>query len=416
MTARIPTWRPRAFYGWYVVYAVGIVLMTTSGLAFYNLSVLLDAFIAERGFPVALTSGATASFFIASGAGGVIAGRLMDRVDARLIMIAGACVSSLALGSIGWLQRPWQLYAFHLLFGFCYGFCGLVPSTTIVARWFEARRALALSIASTGLSLGGVLITPLAAFLIDRHGIAGAAPWLGALFFLGVVPVTAWIVRSSPQEMGLVPDGSERAARGAQAFPLRNVSYAQARRSRFFIGLTATYLFGLGAQVGAITHLFRLASTRDGPALAALALALLASASVVGRLSGGWLLLKLPTRGFAFGMLLGQAAALALLAVASDGLLIAGAVLFGITIGNVLMLQPLLLADAFGTRHYGRIYSVSSLVTAAGVAGGPALVGVIYEASGGYTVPYFVLAAASLLSCCILMFAGATQAEQQRQM
>ena len=291
-----------------------------------------------------------------------------------------------------------------------------MPSTTIVARWFEARRALALSIASTGLSLGGVLITPLAAFLIDRHGIAGAAPWLGALFFLGVVPVTAWIVRSSPQEMGLVPDGSERAARGAQAFPLRNVSYAQARRSRFFIGLTATYLFGLGAQVGAITHLFRLASTRDGPALAALALALLASASVVGRLSGGWLLLKLPTRGFAFGMLLGQAAALALLAVASDGLLIAGAVLFGITIGNVLMLQPLLLADAFGTRHYGRIYSVSSLVTAAGVAGGPALVGVIYEASGGYTVPYFVLAAASLLSCCILMFAGATQAEQQRQM
>src|SRR5207249_1723859 len=170
MPARIPTWRPRAFYGWYVVYAVGIVLMTTSGLAFYNLSVLLDAFIAERGFPVALTSGATASFFIASGAGGVIAGRLMDRVDARLIMIAGA------------------------------------------------------------------------------------APWLGALFFLGVVPVTAWIVRSSPQEMGLVPDGSERAARGAQAFPLRNVSYAQARRSRFFIGLTATYLFGLGAQVGAITH------------------------------------------------------------------------------------------------------------------------------------------------------------------
>ncbi len=146
-------WRLRAFYGWYVVYAVGFVLMTTSGLAFYNLSVLLDAFVAERGFPVALTSGATASFFIASGAGGVFAGRLMDRIDARLIMIFGACVSAIALGSLSLLQRPWQLYAFHLVYGFCYGFCGLVPATTIVARWFEARRALALSIASTGLSL-----------------------------------------------------------------------------------------------------------------------------------------------------------------------------------------------------------------------------------------------------------------------
>src|SRR5260370_28897365 len=91
------TSRPQAFYGWYVVYAIGFVLMTTSGLAFYNLSVLLDSFVAGRGFPVALTSGATASFFIASGAGGVCAARLMDRIDARLIMIFGACVSAIAL-------------------------------------------------------------------------------------------------------------------------------------------------------------------------------------------------------------------------------------------------------------------------------------------------------------------------------
>ncbi|TMJ29702.1 MAG: MFS transporter [Alphaproteobacteria bacterium] len=412
MLGKNGTSRPQAFYGWYVVHAIGLVLMTTSGLAFYNLSVLLDAFVAERGFPVALTSGATASFFIASGAGGVFAARLMDRIDARLIMIFGACVSAIALGALSLLQRPWQLYAFHLLFGFCYGFCGLVPATTIVARWFEARRALALSIASTGLSLGGVLVTPLAALLIQRRGIAGAAPWLGLAFFLGVVPVTAWIVRSSPQEMGLVPDGAKFAQRSASAALARHVPYAQARRSRFFIAVTAAYLFGLGAQVGAITHLFRLASTRASPGIAALALALMASASVVGRLAGGWLLLKLPARGFAIGMLLAQAVALALLAFAAKSLLLAGAVLFGITVGNVLMLQPLLLAEAFGTRHYGRIYSVSNLIAAAGVAGGPALIGVLYEASGGYTLPYLVVSAASVLSCAILLLAGRTQDER----
>jgi len=288
-----------------------------------------------------------------------------------------------------------------------------VPATTIVARWFEARRALALSIASTGLSLGGVLVTPLAAFLIQRRGIAGAAPWLGLTFLLGVVPVTAWIVRSSPQDMGLVPDGSKFTARGSGIALPRHVPYAQARRSRFFLGVTLAYLFGLGAQVGAITHLFRLASTRENPGIAALALALLASASVVGRLSGGWLLLKLPTRGFAIGMLLAQALALALLAFAAKSLLLVGAVLFGITVGNVLMLQPLLLAEAFGTRHYGRIYSVSNLITAVGVAGGPALIGVLYEASGGYTLPYLAVSAASVLSCAILLFAGRTQDPQK---
>ena len=77
------------------------------------------------------------------------------------------------------------------------------------------------------------------------------------------------------------------------------------------------------------------------------------------------------------------------------------------------MLQPLLLAEAFGTRHYGRIYSVSNLITAVGVAGGPALIGVLYEASGGYTLPYLAVSAASVLSCAILLFAGRTQDPQK---
>ena len=51
----------RVFYGWYVVAAALVITTTTSGLAFYNLSILLAAFVAERGFPVALASSATAT-------------------------------------------------------------------------------------------------------------------------------------------------------------------------------------------------------------------------------------------------------------------------------------------------------------------------------------------------------------------
>ena len=53
--------------------------------------------------------------------------------------------------------------------------------------------------------------------------------------------------------------------------------------------------------------------------------------------------------------------------------------------GNSLMMHPLLLAERFGTRDYGRIYSTSQLVTVMGVAGCPPLIGLLYEASGGYT-------------------------------
>jgi NADPH-dependent 2,4-dienoyl-CoA reductase/sulfur reductase-like enzyme len=48
------------------------------------------AFVAERGFPVSLASSATATFFIASGIGGVIAGRLVERIDARFVIATGS--------------------------------------------------------------------------------------------------------------------------------------------------------------------------------------------------------------------------------------------------------------------------------------------------------------------------------------
>src|SRR5215472_8004453 len=402
----------RLFYGWYVVVAIGVVLTTESGLAFYNLAVLLDAFIRERGFPVALASSATASYFLASGIGGVVAAGVMERIDARAIMISGACLSSIALGCVGLLSRTWDLFTFHVVFGFCYGCCGLVPATTIVARWFEARRPLALSLASTGLSLGGIVVTPPAALLIARVGLAGAAPWMGLAFFLGVVPVTALIVRASPFHMGLEPDGTRVGTRAARKAAVRNVRFAHARRSRFFIGLTAAYIFTLGAQVGAIAHLFRLVSTRETGTAAMLAVAMMAAASVVGRLCGGWFLLRLPTRGFALAMFAIQAAALVVLSAArAQSLLLAGTVLLGASVGNVLMLQPLLLVEAFGLRDYGRLYSLSQLLTAIGVAGGPVLVGVINAATGGYTVPYLVVAVASLVGLALLLLSGRPQVE-----
>ena len=103
----------RVFYGWYVVLAALVITTTTSGLAFYNLSILLAAFVAERGFPVALASAATAAFFIAGGLGGVVSGRLVDRMDARVVIATSALVGALALATVGLLRETWQLFAFH---------------------------------------------------------------------------------------------------------------------------------------------------------------------------------------------------------------------------------------------------------------------------------------------------------------
>lgn len=399
------------FYGWYVVAGAFIIMTVSSGLGFYNLGVYLNAFVTERGFPVSATSGATAAFFVASGVTGLLVGRLIEKYDPRWSIVAGAFLSAFALLGAAYIENLWQLYAFHIVFGMGYSACALLPCTTLVARWFEAKRSIALSYASTGLSLGGILLTPLSVRLIEHGGMAGAAPWLAIGFFVGVVPIALLLLRSDPYSLGLRPDGAppESDAPKANAPPeLLGATYEQGFRSRFFILMTASFVLTMAAQVGAIAHQFRLVSERTSDLDAAsLAVAFLATASIVGRLIGGQLLTKMSARVFVLTLIAVQAVSMLLFAGAQSALGLYGAtIIFGLTMGNLLMVQPLLIAEAFGLRSYGRLYASSQFATTLGVALGPALMGILYGLNGGYTGAFFLMAAISTGALMLFYLAG----------
>lgn len=401
------------FYGWYVVAAVFIIMTVTAGLGFYNLSVYLKAFVAQGGFSVSATSGATACFFVASGITGLGVAWLIERYDPRWVITAGAVMSAVATLGAGYVSELWQLYLFYVLFGMGYAGAALIPGTTLVARWFARRRSVALSVASTGLSLGGIIITPFAANLIEGLGLQGATPWLAVGFIIGIVPIAWLMIRPSPQTMGTGPDGDPilRDDTG-QPLPADGIGYGDAIRSRFFVLSCAAFIFAMMAQVGVIAHQFYLVAQRTGSDdTAALAVATMAFASIVGRLAGGWALSFISSRGFVIALVIGQGLALILYASAETTVGLVGAtVLFGLTVGNLLMMQPLMLAEAFGLRAYGRIYSLSQLFMTLGVSMGPAAMGFLYEWLSGYDVAFIVMAAASFLACVLIVAAGPVRA------
>lgn len=401
--------RPRIFYGWYIVGAIFVMMAISSGLGFYNTAVFLAAFVDERGFSVSSVSGATAVFFITSGVSGLAIARFIDRYDPRYTMATGAVVSGIALAMMGHAREVWQVYAIYVLFGLGFSASSLLPGTTLVARWFARRRSIALSVASTGLSVGGIIFTPLSAKLIEAIGLAAAARWLGLIYVLGVVPVTALIVRPSPASIGLGMDGDAPLAPTPDGSPhvFDGTPYREAVTSWFFIALTVAYVLAMMSQVGGIAHQFKLISDRVDPTIAATGVALMASASIAGRLTGGVIVTWIAMRPFTLALMALQGVALLWLGLAqSTGPLIGASMLFGVTVGNLLMLQPLILADAFGLRDYSRIYSVSQFVTTIGVASGPALVGLLYDVLGGYAAALACMAAASVAATLSFATAG----------
>jgi predicted MFS family arabinose efflux permease len=165
------------------------------------------------------------------------------------------------------------------------------------------------------------------------------------------------------------------------------------------------------AQVGGISHLFNLVSERLDENHAATAVSVLAASSVVGRLAGGWAVTIISTRRFTTVLAGAQGVALLLLSRGeSSPALLLGTMFFGLTVGNLLLLQSILLAEAFGVLDYPRIYSVSSLVATLGITAGPAVVGVIHDSAGGYTAGLTVLAVASVGGAIALLVGGPVRA------
>lgn len=397
------------FYGWVIVGAVFFMLLVTAGLGFYNASVILSAGADELNTEVGTVSFGPTLFFGISGLTGFLLSRRMELVDIRWFYVSGGIIGAIALVGLRFVDSVIGLYLFFALFGVGFALAGLVPSTTLIARWFSKRRSVALSVGSTGLSVGGIVLTPVAASYIEDHDLAAAGPWMALAWFLGVVPISLLLIRSFPADKGLQPDGAP-APSTVQAIP--GATLAEARATRFFQMLCVTYAMIFLAQVGGIAQLFNLAKERTDSDIAATVLSTMALSSVIGRLIGGVVVIRLSTKLMTSVLTVVQGVAMAMIAFADTrSMLMISAAVFGLSVGNLLMLQPLLIAEAFGVKEYSRVYSLNQLFGTIGVALGPFALGLIHDWSN-YETAFLFGSAANLIGLGALFLAGSTNDPQ----
>ncbi len=382
---------------WRIVLGASLTMCITAGFGFYNHSVLLSALSQSGRYSVNEGSLAISLYFLAAGFSGVFIARLLERDDVRVIMTVFGLSSALALAAVGQVKSLPGLYIAYIIFGIGHGGSALLPATTLITRWFPERRSVALSITSTGLSMGGIIITPWSARLIGDIGLSQAT-WQLAIYFALSFTLATWVfLRSAPSTT----------ANGAKPIPENGLSHQQARGNRFFWMLTATYTFAMATQVGGIAHLVSLVAQSLGLAGATAIMAVMAMFSIIGRLIGGWLLLNVSYRLFTLSCLSLQIVAMLALSTAEStwDYRIAAA-MFGLTVGNLLMLQPLLIAEAFGSKAYSRNFAFSNMVSTIGVASGPILLGLVFSTTGSYPYAYLMAAAAAAIATVLFACAG----------
>jgi MFS family permease len=142
---------------------------------------------------------ASALAWLGAGLGGIIMGRIADRVGARWTVIFGALMVGLGL-SISTLGPPWPLWIGHGVFIGLIGIGGInAPLYVYVSRWFDRRRGSALALISSGTYLAGAVWPPVFQQAIASFGWRQTMLWYALAEIVIIVPLAAIHFREPPE-------------------------------------------------------------------------------------------------------------------------------------------------------------------------------------------------------------------------
>jgi predicted MFS family arabinose efflux permease len=309
-------------------------------------------------------------------------------------------VAIAALGILGWanVQAPWQMFVVALVSGAGWAAMSGATINALVAPWFDKERPKALSLAFNGASCGGLLFTPLWVALIAHYGFPTAAVLIGAGMIAIMAPVSIMILRATP-------DGQ-----GAYHAPSNGRSRAHLLRDRKFITISLAFALGLFAQVGLVAHLVARLAPQFGAQGAAFTMSLITICAVAGRTLLGWIIGERDRRLAAAGNFAVQAAGTTLFAFGnSDVVLLAGCVLFGLGLGNLVSLPPLLLQKEFSAADVGKAVALIVAINQAVFAFAPATLGILRDFAGNYVLAFALVAALQAISAAIVLAGAARQ-------
>ncbi len=380
--------RPGLFYGWYIVAGTFWLSFVSVGIGFYGQTVFLDGLIDEKGWSQASVSGASTLFFMITGVAGIPVGRAVDRWGSRRMLAAGAVTMAAALLWLGHVDQPRDLYLVYPCLAVSFAMSAAIPLSGLVNRWFVRQRSRAMSLAQTGVSVGGLILVPVMAGLIASGGIRGATMVLAGLVLAVALPVIFAVVRDDPKPLGLMPDGASFPPNPLSSGATKTERSWRARdaiRTPTFISLAVSFAAILVCQTGVAVHHLHLLREHMSTSQAALGAATIPLGSIIGRLIAGRLADRFNKKNVAAALFTVQAfAILALSLAARPAPLLLASLLFGLTIGAIFMLQGLLVADMFGMPSYGTVFGALNFVTGIGGGLGPLVIGLLAEGLGGY--------------------------------
>lgn len=359
-------------------------------------------------------------YMIAFGFGSLLSGLVFDRLGPRYNYLIGLALLASSYGLAGQVT---SLLSFYLVIGVCGGvgaaMVGIVPTQSLISRWFTRRRTTALSLAYSGQGIGVMLLAPAAQMAIDKFGWQEAYTLssYGFIIALALIMLLPWrrIARGIETEAIPAPPSNAPVPPTAHSLnPNKNEgpSLKQALRLPefwgFFViyGATAVSIFSISLQAVAYLVEQNYSIVHAAFAFGFTGMLTILGIALTGILSEHYPRHIVATISYALTFV-GIAALASLQFNPNWGLLVLFVVTFGLSAGARGPIIAAQMAELFAGRGLASIFGATNLGQGCGAAAGAFMAGFMYDVTGSYNVGFAISALFALLGLSMFWFVPA---------
>jgi sugar phosphate permease len=401
--------RKKVYYGWWLLAGAVVAMALGSGVSFWSFGLYVGPLEDDFGWSRGQVSLGFSLALLVSGLSGPFVGRWVDMRGPRSAILIGGGLTAASYMLLASTNTLWQWYLYSAINAVFRQMMFFIPFQTLVSRWFERRRGTALSILSTGFSLGGFIVVPLMGLSIDALEWRGSFVVSGAAVAAVFLPIGLFLIKDSPAEVGALVDGAAPEPGGRPPAAMGGATLRAALRTPLFWMLAAALMMFFFGMFGWMVHQIPFYESQGmSRRTAATIVSLAAGAGIFARLGFG--LVSDKVRRFEYAaMTLGGfllAAMLTLLFDSGPVGITAFLVFWIIGTGGGPVMEAMLLTRAFGVARFATILGAVVVVETAGLIVSPTIAGVIFDRTGSYDWALAMFAASFALAMGLFAIAA----------
>ena len=398
------------FYGWWIVAIASIVMYLGSLFWVQSYGAYAVIFSREFGWSMTLLAGAYTLTRVESGLLGPVQGWMADKYGPRLVISIGMLMHGIGLLCLTLVETLPIYFLAVVIISVGISLGGYQTLMVSIVNWFQLHRTKAIAFTQLGHSLGGLSV-PMLAYGLENFGWRTVALASGlAAIFLGI-PLVQYI-RHRPEEKGEVVDGNIKDEHYNDRVEKNNVivsvSWQKALRTRAFWFISAGHAIALLSVSTVLVHLIPHLTNILGMGLteAGLIFSTVSISQILGLSCGGYLGDRFSKRIICFCCMIFHGSGMLVLAFFDTyPIILLFSILHGTAWGIRGPQMVAIRADYFGTRSFGKIFGISSLVVMFGTIIGPIICGLVVDFYGVYRNAFISIGLISYIGAFLFYFA-----------